>query len=717
MANKIIITLDPGHAKNYNQGVVKTYYESNAVYDASLMLKTYLDKYGIYDVKATKPVLDCCPTLAERGKMAIQNKSRMFISLHTNAASAQSAHYTVIFSSVKRKQSDAFERKVSQAISDIMRTYDGVNNNNGVLHKAQSNGSDYYGVLRSAVQSDCIQYVFLIEHAFHTNTKSCNALLKEECWDEMMRTLAELIYDETKKYYVGDNVTLYSGTTTAGLNVRSDPSTSAVKLGLISKGGSVKIVSKTDDWYKILYNGCAAYVSSQYVKTSDTIPDDSTVDMGLPNVDTPTPSDPEIGDDTASDSEITNELLKEYGIDPDEELDMGLSVGKVNCSAGVNVRTGPGTGFDKVGALPQGTKVAVYSVDKDMATKDIGNWYYITTNAANPEIATKGFVCADYITMEITTVKIAVVTPKAGLNYRTGPGTNFPKAGALACGAYVYTLGVDTVCPDWMKIRLSKDDETIYYACAEYLSEVVEDTTDDNTQTQTAFVNAIANCYYVEVAENVNIRARPSESASIILTTDESTIYCAPALVENGTWAKIVAGPVYGYVSMECATIVIREDTEFEEEVTDEIEELIEQIPQLSVKEWFIETLGATITSDYGERIHPISGESSFHYGIDFGAPANTPIRTMVDGIVITNKYDSSFGNYLVILDEQGRRHYFAHMIDSGCVSEGEFVIAGQVIGNVGSTGDSTGNHLHYEVRLCPWSRLNCIDPDSLSFQ
>ena len=711
MANKIIVTLDPGHAKDYNRGVIKTYYESNAVYEASLKLKNYLNKYKIFDVRTTKPVLDCCPSLAERGKMAIQNKSRVFISLHSNAAAA-SAHYTVIFSSVKRKQNNKFENEVAQAITDIMKSYDGVSTNNGVLHKAQSNGSDYYGVLRSAVASDCIQYVFLIEHAFHTNTKSCKALLNEQCWEDMMEKLAELLYEETKKYYVGDNVPTFKGTTTDALNVRSDPSTDAIKLGLISKGGEVEIVSKTGTWYKILYNGCAAYVSTEYVRTLFTIPDDSTVDMGLPTVeDSVIPPDSGI-----EDSDTADKFLSEYGIDPNQTLD-DANIGKVNVSDGVNVRTGPDTSYDKITAIPQGTLVGVYDVNTSSAKKEIGNWLYITTNASDPN-ATKGFVCKDYIDMLIVTTKKAVVNEKKGLNYRTGPGTNFPKVGALAYGAYVYTLGRDSIESDWMKIRLSVDDENIYYVSAQYLTEMTENATDNSQAAQTAFVKAIANCSYIRVQPNTQIRSIPESKGVVFYTTgSEPEIFCCPSTVNGEQWAKIVIGLTYGYVNMDYADIIVKEDTEYEEELDNDIAELIDQIPELGVSEWFTETLGAMITSDYGERIHPITGKASFHKGIDYGAPANTPIRTMVDGIITRNRYDSSYGNYVYLMDEQGKIHIFAHMAKPGNIPEGEFVIAGQQIGVVGTTGDSTGNHLHYEVRIAPWNSDNTINPESLSFQ
>lgn len=712
MANKIIITLDPGHGKDYNRGVIKTYYESNAVYEAYLMLKKYLDRYKIFDVKTTKPVLDCCPSLAERGSMAIQNNSRMFISLHTNAAS-ESVAYTVTFSSVKRKQTSAFTSKVNSAITAIMRKYSGVGNDNGVLHKATSSGTDYYGVLRNAVLQDCIQYVFLIEHAFHTNTPSCQALLSVECWDEMMKKLAEMIYEETKKYYIGDNVATYTGTTTAALNIRSDPSVDAVKLGIFSNGASIKIVSKLDGWYKILYHGCAAYVSSEYVKAPSTIPEDCAVDFQLPDTD-------ESGEDvTPPTSE--KEFLAQYGIDidhiPDED-----DVGKVNTSAGLNVRSGPDVSYAKTDALAQGTLVGIYEVNPLYAIKDIGNWYYINY-VASDKTTKHGFVSRDYIDRIIDTTPIGEVNEPSGLNYRTGPGTGYPKAGVLVYGTRVYMLGSASEDPSWEKIRLlDTTDKMVYYVSSKYLTEVAVDlpTNPDDLPNQKYFIKSIADCSYATaIASGIAIRSVPDSRGTKIGSTTKDEIYVVTETlsVSSKAWAKVVCGANYGYIDMDYLNILVPAQQINEVETPQEIAELVEQIPELSVKEWFMQTLGATITSDYGERIHPITNVTSFHYGIDFGAAANTPIYTMIDGIVIVNTYDTSYGNYLVILDEMGRRHYFAHMKCKGVVEVGTFVSAGQMIGNVGTTGDSTGNHLHYEVRLAPWDRTSTIDPNSIAFQ
>jgi len=104
------------------------------------------------------------------------------------------------------------------------------------------------------------------------------------------------------------------------------------------------------------------------------------------------------------------------------------------------------------------------------------------------------------------------------------------------------------------------------------------------------------------------------------------------------------------------------------------------------------------ISSPFGYRIHPITGEPNYHTGIDLPAPRGTPIRAVKSGIVSISDYNGSYGNYVVIEHANGYSSLYGHM-SSRAVSENETVKQGQVIGYVGSTGSSTGNHLHLEIR------------------
>ena len=105
------------------------------------------------------------------------------------------------------------------------------------------------------------------------------------------------------------------------------------------------------------------------------------------------------------------------------------------------------------------------------------------------------------------------------------------------------------------------------------------------------------------------------------------------------------------------------------------------------------------ITSRFGKRIHPITKEDSFHAGIDIAADTGTPIRAAFDGEVIVADYDDWNGNYLKIEHEGDIMTVYCHC-EKLKVSKGDTVKAGDVIATVGSTGSSTGPHLHFELRI-----------------
>jgi len=108
---------------------------------------------------------------------------------------------------------------------------------------------------------------------------------------------------------------------------------------------------------------------------------------------------------------------------------------------------------------------------------------------------------------------------------------------------------------------------------------------------------------------------------------------------------------------------------------------------------------GARITSGFGNRMHPILGYTAMHRGVDFGAPSGTPIQAAGDGAVEIAGWNGAYGNYVRIRHNSEYATAYAHLSRiAERLKPGARVRQGQVIGYVGSTGRSTGPHLHYEV-------------------
>lgn len=118
------------------------------------------------------------------------------------------------------------------------------------------------------------------------------------------------------------------------------------------------------------------------------------------------------------------------------------------------------------------------------------------------------------------------------------------------------------------------------------------------------------------------------------------------------------------------------------------------------------------ITSLFGGRIHPVTGKPNNHLGIDISAPEGEPIYAAKDGtveIANTNESKSSYGLYVKIKHPDGTSTLYAHMSKVGTTVNAQ-VKAGDIIGYVGSTGTSTGNHLHFEIKNSKGTRVDPVD-------
>ena len=118
-------------------------------------------------------------------------------------------------------------------------------------------------------------------------------------------------------------------------------------------------------------------------------------------------------------------------------------------------------------------------------------------------------------------------------------------------------------------------------------------------------------------------------------------------------------------------------------------------------------TTSTHVTSPYGMRTHPISGVKKMHKGVDFAGSTGSPVYAVADGTVTVSGWEAGgYGNWIELEHDNGTRTRYAHL-SSKTVSQGAHVSQGQTIGAVGSTGGSTGPHLHFEVRIGG----NAVDP------
>lgn len=106
----------------------------------------------------------------------------------------------------------------------------------------------------------------------------------------------------------------------------------------------------------------------------------------------------------------------------------------------------------------------------------------------------------------------------------------------------------------------------------------------------------------------------------------------------------------------------------------------------------------ARITSGFGLRVNPVTGNQAVHHGIDLGAPYGTDVYAARDGIVIASGLDATLGEYIIINHEGDWQTVYGHL-SQRLVRLNDHVESGIIIGRVGSTGQSTGPHLHFEVR------------------
>lgn len=180
---KVKICLDAGHYGYYNQSpAVKAYYESKMNWTLHLLLKKYLEQYGI-EVILTRSNQATDLSLTSRGKAS--KGCDLFLSLHSNAADDESVDKPVVFVPLNGT-GDKIGKLLAACIAEVMET-----KQPGEVHKRRGNNGDYYGVIRGAVSVGVPGLI--LEHSFHTNKRSTLWLLEDDNLDKMAKAEADVI--------------------------------------------------------------------------------------------------------------------------------------------------------------------------------------------------------------------------------------------------------------------------------------------------------------------------------------------------------------------------------------------------------------------------------------------------------------------------------------------------------------------------------------------
>ena len=208
----------------------------------------------------------------------------------------------------------------------------------------------------------------------------------------------------------------------------------------------------------------------------------------------------------------------------------------------------------------------------------------------------------------------------------------------------------------------------------------------------------------------------PPEPVATIAEPPASGAYSssyAAAPVSSSSSSAGQGGSNYGVVES-----VVGRTTAAGREFYNRSARILNQMRRGEFKFVFPITIPAPITSAFGWRIHPISGDQRFHAGTDIGAPLGTPVVAVQAGRVAVSEFLRGYGKTVVLEHEDGTKtvmaqSLYAHMSEL-LVQPGDWIEQGEVIGLVGSTGNSTGPHLHFEFQQLTADGWVLVDPGQL---
>lgn len=206
----------------------------------------------------------------------------------------------------------------------------------------------------------------------------------------------------------------------------------------------------------------------------------------------------------------------------------------------------------------------------------------------------------------------------------------------------------------------------------------------------------IENTFSKRLEENLSVEEAKSVFANITESKPEKTTEKKNENKETDTDTETV------YVPFEepslSAEIIASGGKDIKVSSNDDIPKNV-SVDEFKLNQKMVLPLKGKITSPFGVRTHPISGDLRFHAGIDIAAEKGTNIYSAFDGEIVEADYDKWNGNYLKIKHDNDIMTVYCHC-EKLNVKKGQIIRAGEVIATVGSTGSSTGPHLHFELRI-----------------
>ncbi|MEK4601220.1 peptidase M23 [Bacillus toyonensis] len=500
------------------------------------------------------------------------------------------------------------------------------------------------------------------------------------------------------------------------LRVRTQPNTSSAIMGRVYEGEVLQVIGEENSWLKVNHNGKIGYVSSEFISKNGVLaktnigksrskivtanvlrvrtqPNTSSAIMGrvyegkVLQV---------IGEDNGwlkinhngKVGYVSSQFVKDSGSNGSDNNNGKFQVAsgdyKVNVSS-LRVRTGPSTSHTILGSMYKGQVVRV--------TGEVQNWFKINYKGQDAYIS-KDYISKsgsnaneqqNNVTVQADGIYIVDAT---SLRVRTGPATYHSVIGGVLNGRTLQVTGVEN---GWLKIN---HNGRTGYVSSEYVK-FVKRGTPPKPETSNPSTGATVDDYYVNVSV-LNVRSGAGTNHGVIGALSKGIK--VQVLFEQNGWKKINYNGKNGYVSSKFLSKTSETDAEEQR-----------QSQEINTTNEFIQPAVGRYTSGFEKR------GGQMHHGLDIAASGIVPVVAAAEGVVTRSYYSTSYGNVVFISHNINGQTYttvYAHL-KSRSVSAGQKVKRGQQLGIMGNTGQSEGQHLHFEIHKGEWNaqKSNAMDP------